>query len=104
MRQKSSFLQNPVELQGLQSFPGKDARTQTPWSWAHEYVRWTVENPRARNHRDIRTNGGIPKTSIQAHSGRSRAFEEDVTGQRTDADSMPIQMLWSKASVTDVAR
>jgi hypothetical protein len=67
-------------------------------------VRWIVENPPARSHWDIWTNGGIPKTSILAYSSRSRAFEEDVTGQRTDAESMPIHMLWSKASVKDVAR
>jgi hypothetical protein len=35
MWHKSSFLQNPVELQCL-SFPGKDAQTQTPWLCAHE--------------------------------------------------------------------
>jgi len=45
-----------------------------------ESVRWTVENPQAHSHWDIWTNGGIPKTSILAHFGQSRAFEEDVTG------------------------
>ncbi len=39
-----------------------------------------------------------------AHFDRSRAFEEDVAGQRTDAESMPIHMLWSKVSVKDIAK
>ncbi len=54
-----------------------------------ESVRWNVENPQPA---DIETFERTEAFRKLAHSGRSKAFKEDVTGERIDAESMPIHM------------
>ncbi len=64
-------------------------------------MRWTVETPQPVVIETLERTEAFQRLG---HSDRSRALEEDVAGQRTDAESMPIHMLWSKVSVKDIAK